>query len=162
MGQRSTMRRLGGPRRDRHLVTWVPHVIGQSGHQIPLTTTAIDDPLQAWNELAAGLLELLEDPAIADTSFDVGPPGVMTVETAIDRLVTGDVLVHTWDLARSTGQTVRLDSVISAQMVEGMQAIDELLRTSGHYGPKVPVPETADPATRLVAFTGRDPNWAAS
>jgi uncharacterized protein (TIGR03086 family) len=143
-----------------HLVAWVPSIIGQSGYRIPLTTAAADDPLGAWNELATGLLALLEDPDVAETSFDAGPPGVMTVETAIDRLVTGDVLVHTWDLAKATGQSVRLDSVMSAQMVEGMQTIDELLRNSGHYGPKVPAPEGADAATRLIAFTGRDPNWA--
>lgn len=145
-----------------HLVTWVPSVIGQSGHPIPVTASASDDPMGAWNELAAGLLALLGDPAIAATTFDVGPPGMMSVETAIDRLVTGDVLVHTWDLARATGQHTRLDSVISAQMVEGMQAIDELLRSSGHYGPKVAAPDSADAATRLIAFTGRDPDWTES
>ncbi len=142
-----------------HLVTWVPSVIGQSGHPIALTASAGSDPAGAWSELAAGLLALLEDPAIAATSFEVGPPGMMSVESAIDRLVTGDVLVHTWDLATATSQHVRLDLVISAQMVEGMQAIDEMLRTSGHYGPKVTAPEGADAATQLIAFTGRDPLW---
>jgi uncharacterized protein (TIGR03086 family) len=141
-----------------HLVTWVPSVIGR-GHPITVTNTAADDPAGAWTELAAALLALLEDPAIAGATFDVGPPGMMSVENAIDRLVTGDVLVHTWDLARATGQQVRLDSILSAQMVEGMQAIDELLRSSGHYGPKVAASEGADAATRLIAFTGRNPNW---
>jgi hypothetical protein len=42
-----------------------------------------------------------------------------------------------------------------------MQAIDELLRTSGHYGPKIEPPAGSDAATRLIAFTGRDPNWTA-
>jgi uncharacterized protein (TIGR03086 family) len=142
-----------------HLVTWVPSVIGQSGYPIAIAASAADDPVSAWDSLSAGLLALLEDPVIAVTSFDVGPPGTMTVETAIDRLVTGDLLVHTWDLARATGQSVRLDPVVSLEMVEGMQAIDELLRTSGHYGPKVEAPADADAATRLIAFTGRDPNW---
>jgi hypothetical protein len=43
--------------------------------------------------------------------------GMMTVETAIDRLVTGDLLVHTWYLARSTGQSVRLDPNMSLEVV---------------------------------------------
>jgi hypothetical protein len=34
-----------------------------------------------------------------------------------------------------------------------------MLRSSGHYGPRVDVPNDADPATRLIAFIGRDPDW---
>ena len=37
------------------------------------------------------------------------------------------------------------------------QKADELLRKSGHYGPKVEVPADADEQTRLIAFTGRRP-----
>ncbi len=44
-----------------------------------------------------------------------------------------------------------------AEQYAGMQPIDEMLRTSGHYGPKVEVPGTADTQTRLLAFTGRYP-----
>ncbi len=145
-----------------HLVAWVPSVIGRCGQPIEISTSVAVDPVRAWNELADRLSALLNDPAIAATVFDVGPPGMLSVETAIDRLVTGDILVHTWDLARSTGQHVRLDPVMSLQMVEGMQVIDELLRNSGHYGPKVDAPGGADAATRLIAFTGRDPNWKAA
>ena len=42
-----------------------------------------------------------------------------------------------------------------------MQPIDELLRTSGHYGPRVPVPDDAPAQDRLAAFIGRDPAWRA-
>ena len=35
--------------------------------------------------------------------------------------------------------------------------MDEVLRASGHYGPKVEVPADADEQTRLIAFTGRHP-----
>jgi hypothetical protein len=38
-----------------------------------------------------------------------------------------------------------------------MQPYEEALRTSGHYGPAVPVPPDADEQTRLIAFTGRTP-----
>ena len=145
-----------------HLVTWVPSVIGQSGYPLAVSAKVAEDPAAAWGQLSIALLALLEDPTAAATTFDVGPPGTMSVGNAIDMLVTGDILVHTWDLARATGQSVRIDPVISGQMVEGMQSIDEMLRTSGHYGPKVTAPAGADAATRLIAFTGRDPNWTAA
>jgi hypothetical protein len=35
--------------------------------------------------------------------------------------------------------------------------MDEVLRQSGHFGPKVDVPDDADELTRLIAFTGRRP-----
>ena len=33
--------------------------------------------------------------------------------------------------------------------------MDEVLRQSGHFGPKVEVPDDADPTTRLMGFIGR-------
>ena len=35
--------------------------------------------------------------------------------------------------------------------------MDEVLRTSGKYGPRIDVPGDADEQTRLVAFAGRRP-----
>jgi hypothetical protein len=49
-----------------------------------------------------------------------------------------------------------------AEMLAGMEPIDELLRSSGQYGPAVPVPDDADVQTRLIGFIGRDPKWAPS
>ena len=40
-----------------------------------------------------------------------------------------------------------------------MEPIDELLRTSGQYGPRVPVPDDARAQDRLIGFIGRDPAW---
>jgi hypothetical protein len=35
--------------------------------------------------------------------------------------------------------------------------ISEAMRQSGHYGPRVEIPDDADEQTRLIAFTGRRP-----
>lgn len=74
-------------------------------------------------------------------------------------IVLGDVLLHTWDLARAAGLDDALDPLIVPGMLAGLEPIDEMLRASGHYGPAVEVPPGADVQTRLIAFTGRDPNW---
>ena len=42
-------------------------------------------------------------------------------------------------------------------MLEGMLPVDEVLRASGHYGPRVEVADDADVQTRLLAFIGRTP-----
>lgn len=70
-------------------------------------------------------------------------------------LCGGDVLVHTWDLAPATGLDESLDAEEVHRMVDGMEPHDEALRASGHYGPRVEVPDDADEQTRLLAFMGR-------
>ena len=42
-------------------------------------------------------------------------------------------------------------------MLAGMEPLDEVLRASGQYGPKVEVPADADVQTKLIGFIGRDP-----
>jgi hypothetical protein len=44
-----------------------------------------------------------------------------------------------------------------AEMLEGMLPMDAALRQSGHYGPRVDIPDDADVQTTLLAFTGRAP-----
>ena len=68
--------------------------------------------------------------------------------------------MHTWDLARASGQDVDLDADRCAAMLAGMQPIEEMLRASGQYGPAVPVPDDASVKDQFVAFIGRDPAWA--
>jgi uncharacterized protein (TIGR03086 family) len=65
--------------------------------------------------------------------------------------------MHTWDLARATGQDERLDAQTCADLLAGMAAIEDLMRSSGQFGPPVPVPGDADVQTRLLGFIGRDP-----
>ena len=141
----------------RHLVEWVPSVIGKADIVFPAGPSVDVDPYGAWKNLADTLQAALDDPEVADRKFDAGPPGQMTVEQAIGMLVVGDIMIHTWDLATATGLDDRLDPVIVTEMLVGMQPMDEMLRQSGHYGPKVDVAADADDQTKLIAFTGRDP-----
>ncbi len=146
----------------RHLVEWVPSVIGKGGVQFGVGPEVGVDPAGAWRHLSSVLQSALDDQSVASQSFDAGPPGTMSVGNAIDMLVTGDVLLHTWDLATAVGRTVVLDGGLVAGMLAGMEPIDELLRSSGHYGPKVAVPAESDAQTKLIAFTGRNPFWTSA
>ena len=83
--------------------------------------------------------------------------GEMPLADAIDRLVTGDVHIHTWDVARACGLVESLDPEVTADMLAGMQPMDAALRASGHFGPKVDVPADASVQDRLLAFVGRRP-----
>jgi hypothetical protein len=78
---------------------------------------------------------------------------------AIDRFYTADVFLHSWDLAIATGQDDRLDPGYCCELLAEMEPVDELMRLSGQYGPRVAVPSDADVQSRLLGFIGRDPHW---
>lgn len=100
---------------------------------------------------------LLDDPATAGKVLSNPHIGEVPLDQAVDRFYTADVFMHTWDLARASGQEETLDPVRCARMLDGMLPLDDVLRKSGQYGPRVEVPESADAQTRLLAFIGRTP-----
>jgi uncharacterized protein (TIGR03086 family) len=143
----------------RHLTTWFPGFLAGSGVELPAGPSVDDDPVAAWEHQAAAVQALLDDPETAGRTIANPHLGQMTVAGATDMIYTADVFMHTWDLARATGQDDRLDPGFSAALVDGMEAMEEVIRSSGHYGARVPVPDDADPQTRLLGFIGRDPDW---
>lgn len=141
----------------RHMVEWMPGMIFDgAGLARPDLPSVDDDPAGAWLALSNALQAALDDPAVAAGELE-NQVGRFSVEQAIDMFCTGDVLVHTWDLARATGLDESLDPEEVHRMLAGMEPMDEALRASGHFGPRVDVPDDADEQTRLIAFTGRHP-----
>jgi uncharacterized protein (TIGR03086 family) len=141
-----------------HLVEWLPAFLdGATGITLPAGPSVADDPVGAWRKQTDAVQALLDDRATAEREYDLPHIGRMSLEQAIDMIYTGDVFLHRWDLARATGQDETLDPEKCAAMLEGMLPMDDVLRQSGQYGPRVEVPSDADVQTRLVAFIGRTP-----
>jgi uncharacterized protein (TIGR03086 family) len=142
----------------RHLVEWLPAFLqGSTGIVLPAGPSVDDDPAAAWRAHADGVQALLDDPAIADREYDFPHIRRMALAHAIAMIYTPDVFMHRWDLARATGQDETLDPRRCAEMLEGMLPMDDVLRQSGQYGPRVEVPDDADAQTKLLAFIGRNP-----
>lgn len=142
----------------RHLVEWFPAFLqAGAGVTLPKGPPVDDDPVAAWVVHSDGVQALLDDPATPGRVLANPHVGEVPLDRAVDMFYTSDVFLHTWDLARATGQDERLDPDKCAQLLEGMLPMDEALRRSGHYGPRVEVDEDADVQTRLLAFIGRRP-----
>jgi uncharacterized protein (TIGR03086 family) len=142
----------------RHLVDWFPAFLADGADlQLPPGPSADDDPVAAWEHHARAVQAVLDDPATPGRSFAHPMLPEMPLDQAISRFYTNDVFMHTWDLARATDQDERLDEDRCRELFEGMQPMDEVLRQSGQYGPKVPVPDDADWQARLLGFIGRRP-----
>ena len=145
----------------RHLVTWLPGFLHSRGlPALPGGPSVEADPVAAWCAQADGVQALLEGPD-ADLAFEDPFMGPQRLGELVDRIYTGDVFMHTWDLARATGQDDTLDPETCAAMLAGMEPIEGVMRSSGQYGARVEVPADADAQTRLLGFIGRDPGWRA-
>jgi uncharacterized protein (TIGR03086 family) len=142
----------------RHLVEWVPALIRDAGIEgFPPIPSDDPDPLPAWLALDAAVQAILDDPVASAQTFSHPMAGTHRLDEALSMFLLGDVLVHTWDLARATGQDEALDADEVAGMYEGILPMDEMLRQSGQYGPRVAVSDDADTQTKLLAFVGRTP-----
>ncbi len=142
----------------RHLVEWLPAFFFSGTWDVgaPAIPSVDEAPVAAWRALDGAIQAALDDPAVATAERDTRM-GRSSFEATLDMICTGDVLIHTWDLARATGLDEALDPDEVHRMLEGVEPMDEALRTSGHYGPRVEVPADADEQARLLAFLGRQP-----
>lgn len=82
-------------------------------------------------------------------------------EWPVSQAVAGtfmDVLIHTWDLARATGQDETLDAVlVDACTAMFLPDMPKLGRETGIVGPAVEVGDDASAQVRLLAAMGRRP-----
>lgn len=135
-----------------HLVTWIHGFLASGGVDLP--PVPLDDPVRAWGSHVASMQALLATSGDADFTHPYVGSG--SLADIVDRFYTSDVFMHTWDLARATGQDETLDADFAAQLLAGMRPIEEMLRSSGQYGPAMPVAEDAPVHEQLMAFVGRD------
>jgi len=144
----------------RHLTTWFPGFLAGGSDVVLLSGPSVDDdPVGAWRIHADGVQAVLDDPATSERMFSNPHTGDLPLADAIDRFYTADVFMHSWDLAAATGQldALDLDDDFAEQLLEGMKPIEEFMRSSGQYGPRVDIPEASPVVDRLIAFIGRDP-----
>lgn len=140
----------------KHVVDASGHFLGGAGQTLTEGPPVEQDPLGAWTTARDAILAALQDRAVAAATHE-SPMGPMTFEQMVGFFGIGDVLIHTWDLARATGLDEQLDADEVALLLSRMQPMDEMMRKGDAFGPKVEVPDDADEQTRLIAFTGRQP-----
>lgn len=113
-----------------------------------------EDASAAFKEVTATVIAGLEDPEIAARVVP-GPFGAMPFEQMVGRIIATDMLVHTWDLARATGQDERLNPAVVSGAFSGLKPLDAIIRQPGLFGPAVEAPEGADEQTQFLCFLGR-------
>jgi uncharacterized protein (TIGR03086 family) len=112
-----------------------------------------DDIVAAWNAARDAFLTGITTGDL--TTQLPGPFGPMPAEQLIGRLISTDVLVHTWDLARAVGGDERLDQDAIAGAYSGLKPMDAMIRQPGVFGAKVAAAEGDDLQTEFLKFLGR-------
>ncbi len=115
-----------------------------------------NDPWAAWAKLRDQTLEALDHAGAlhreAQTFF-----GPMQVDAFLP-LMGGDLLIHTWDLARTAKVDERLDPQLCKAVLAVWKGVpDSMLRSPNVFGAAIKPAAGADAQTRLLNFLGRKP-----
>jgi len=113
-----------------------------------------EDPMRAWEAVSQAIDEITGDPEVMAREVD-GPTGRMAAGEIIGRFMTMDLLVHTWDLARTIGADEHLDEDSVRRAFEAMKPMDAMIRQPSVFGPKLEPPADADLQTEFLYFLGR-------
>ena len=123
-----------------------------------------DDPQIRW-ELTYGALERAFEPdrGLFERVVDVprlhDNPATRLDARAMLPNLTRDVLVHTWDLARTVGADDRLDNGWCEHFYAALPSDPMALSVSGMFDAPVEVRDQTDVQSKLLARLGRNPGW---
>ncbi|TQM82426.1 uncharacterized protein (TIGR03086 family) [Saccharothrix saharensis] len=147
-----------------HLLFWGPS-LNAAGRKasvaLPAASEAEADLVSGdWAaELAAVLRDRVDawrEPSAWEGTTTLGGPQEMPA-AMIGAMVLGETVVHTWDLARATGQAAAWDAGLLEFLHADLLQTAQMGRDMGIYGPEVPVPADAPLIDRVVGLTGRTP-----
>lgn len=148
-----------------HVVMKLQKMLTPLGRVPSPAPTVDDDPLGAFRAARNDVEGVLDDPVLAKARTET-PVGTLSAEEVIDRIVSQDMVIHGWDLAKATGQDASINLLdvraifpIAASMPPEMRETDAFGPGIEVFGPQVPVPTGAAAQDRLLALLGRDPHW---
>ena len=120
----------------------------------PAPVNPAADHMQDWATAKGAVGEALDDRSKATQTVS-GIFGEQPFESLVGRLLCTDTLIHTWDLARGTGQQEDLDPVAVTKAMEFLTPIDDAIRGPGRFASKIEPSPGAGDQTRLLNFSGR-------
>jgi len=138
----------------RHVVGTYDMFFGFVDEKLPPAPSVDDDPVAAWHSARNAMQSALDNPEVAQKEYD-GMLGKTTFEQSVDRFITADAFVHTWDLARAADLDDTLDPNEAANVHAALKPMDDKMRGPGAFGPKIDPPQADDPQTKLLNFLGR-------
>lgn len=119
------------------------------------------DPAGGWQMHSSRVQAILDNPELAETSFD-GFFGPTTVGATLARFYGFDLVVHRWDIARGAGVDTQFTDSELDLIEKSLEGFGEHLYMEGICRPALSAPDDASRETRLLARMGRDAQWRPS
>jgi uncharacterized protein (TIGR03086 family) len=145
-----------------HILFWGPSLAGSARKQAVSPPAAAESEVdlvdEDWRAKVVALFEQFteswSDPAAWEGDTKFGGPTEMPA-SLIGGMVVCEVIVHTTDLARATGQNPVWDNDLLDFAHGHLTATAQMGRDMGAFGPEVPVPDSAPMLARILGLTGR-------
>jgi uncharacterized protein (TIGR03086 family) len=140
---------------------WVPpllagRTIGQVGARYDGDQLGAE-PVPAWSDAQRAARLAWAAPGawerIVALSFGPTPAAEYAVQ------LTADLVIHGWDLGRAIGVDDRPGADLAHYVHSRLAPQIEAWRAAEVFGPPIATPSDADEWTRLIALTGRRPDW---
>ena len=130
---------------------------GGSSHPI-VAAVAGDQWSGAWTDAAHDVQAAWTDPALLEAMLTL--PFATLPGAVVVGIYTSEVTVHSWDLAKATGQQPAWDDEVIASALAVMRVGLPAEPRGGElpFGAVVRVPADAPMIDQLVAWNGRDPH----
>lgn len=120
-----------------------------------------NDPVATFRTFRARFLEATDRRGALQTPV-ASRIGNMTLDSYL-AFMRSDTFVHTWDVARGAVIDPHFDpQIVSVVLADYLERDMTPLRVPERYDDERSVAGDADELARLIAFTGRDPQWSAS
>lgn len=131
---------------------------GVGGRKTEATSATGAELVDAW--AAASTVSTAVFEAVTDWTPPVPLPSGHTSTLAdLGWLVTADLTIHAWDLARGIGANDELpNDLLAAVLDRAKEAKDRWFRPEA-FAPSIPVPGCTDDLTELLALSGRNRWW---
>ncbi|MFG1925296.1 TIGR03086 family metal-binding protein [Cryptosporangium sp. NPDC048952] len=119
------------------------------------------DDLEAVVARLSATLRTALDAGVETTVVNVPYLGGSFPGSVVVGMLLIEVVTHGWELARAVGRPWRPDEATAAQALAFYQAtIRPEWRGPGMaFGPEIPIADGAPTIDRVIAFSGRDPEW---
>jgi uncharacterized protein (TIGR03086 family) len=133
----------------------VDHAVGvQAGMIAGLVGAEIAEGA-AWPEVNQAISAALGNEGALDGTVPFGAMGDVPKSMALG-IGTSDLLIHSWDLARSIGADEALPAEAVTATHMGLQKFPpQAMRGEGMFGPAIECAEDADEQTKMLSFAGR-------
>lgn len=129
-----------------------------TGRRTAPTEASGEELVPAWSAASAGSVAAFE--AVPDWSVPAPlPTGVTGTLEELGWLLTADLTIHAWDLARAVNAPDEFPNDLIAALLQRVQTSRDRWFRPEAFAPSIPVPGCTDDLTELLALSGRNRWW---